>query len=91
MSEPAFTPKPMQSPFGIINYLTPPVSLRQFIPSAVDRLAALGDPAGETAKRVEEWDEREAQMRDLIAESVRRTLDPLVGKPVREVLEMLDP
>lgn len=76
MSKPVFTPKPLKPPFSVIHYLPSRYGASNRPPSAIDRLAALGAPAGAAARHVEEWDQREEHLRDLVAESVRRTLDP---------------
>lgn len=71
---PGRKPKPMKPPFGGIFYLRSRYGGSSREPSAIDRLAAVGDPTGATAGRVEEWDAHDRQLRELVAESVRRSL-----------------
>jgi hypothetical protein len=67
----------MKPPFGAIYYLPTRYGSPLKEPSAIDRLAALGDPEGESAERAHKWDEHERQLRELVEESVQRNLGDL--------------
>ncbi len=67
-------PKPLKQPFGGIFYLESRYGNPRREPSAIDRLAAVGDPVGSAAESVRKWDQHEEQLREIVEESVKRAL-----------------
>lgn len=75
--------KPMQ----ILRLLTGTPQKREWVdlrePSAIERLGAVGDPKGETAKRVARWDRHQERVNDMLGRAAAvtdRMLERFTGK-----------